>query len=85
MNFQLRTNETLRIDQLMNRVFNSFHTANDNIQAISHDLKVEGGGPVRPAVRVPYSSSHYLSDEHYGGGDSDRTGSADPSTEVVAA
>lgn len=91
MNFQLRTNEPLRIDQLMTRALNSFQFTNEqrvssvNNGAFSRNLEVEGGGPVRPAVRVPYSPSHYLSDQHNGGGDTDRAGTADPAIEVVAA
>jgi hypothetical protein len=67
MNF-IRTNQTLRISDLIAPAmlpFNvldgtTFPPADEPISAQSQTHQVEEGGPVRPAERVPYSSSHYL-------------------------
>lgn len=70
MNYQIRTNETRHISQLIAPALLPFNVhdgktippADGTIEATSRSqqFKVEEGGPVRPAERVPYSSSHYL-------------------------
>jgi hypothetical protein len=72
MNYQIRTNETRHISQLIAPAllpFNVLNGKNDispadgSITATTQKhsaFQVEEGGPVRPAERVPYSSSHYF-------------------------
>ena len=100
----IRTNQTMHISQLIPELlmhFNvlngtgTFPPADGTIQsnATSQD---EEGGPVRPAERVPYSSSHYLVSQVSAGETMDRersassgasacSGTTDPSIEVAAA
>lgn len=71
MNYQIRTNETRHISQLIAPALLPFNVhngipippADGTIKAASQSInpfQVEEGGPVRPAERVPYSSSHYF-------------------------
>lgn len=82
MNYQIRTNETRHISQLIAPALLPFNVHNGNTippadgtleapavpfsvagaeaTSLFKPFQVEEGGPVRPAERVPYSSSHYF-------------------------
>lgn len=97
MNYQIRTNETMHISQLIAPALMPFNVhngktippADGSITATSQkhfDFKVEEGDPVRSTERVPYSSSHYQARERSASSNASFCpGTTDTSPEVAAA
>jgi hypothetical protein len=62
---ETRTNQTLHIRELLNQAITPLQMFSDcslrNAPISSIQQQDEAGGPVRPAVRVSLSASHYFS------------------------